>query len=618
MVRYLLSIFIFIVSLSISFAQPGKGSADLNFSGEEVESLPWNTANGLIQKSSIEGSYGSTSFTVVGDGKISFLNELKNEITAYKKHKIVLQFKTEISPVLGFSFIGDKYYVYGIRECAVHDSNGVLVSIIKLPAEIKSIRNVIEIDGNVFFVSINQISYLYSNNEFIKYEGIPLEKGLFVKAIKLSENHVELKLIESGSYVRSYDFKTSQRLSSLKIIGGSKSKMFLDVEFIKQEKPLIAEREIFAVNLNESNIKELDSIVLPNSYFVSVRRDLEFYDNSIYYFLTTPNSGSIYKLQLNYSSKNSVFDAKALSSSFHYNNNFKEEISIPYGKKLGKDSVVAPISREQIIARAEAFETHTWTATVDNIWSGQICDNQQVISAPYVKVGENTSVPYMWDGFSSIEKFDEGMSNGLAAGNSNTSTKIGSMNCAEGVDCSGYVSQAWNTIWKYDTREFYPIVIEYDSWSDLKPGDIANKPGHVRLFHSWNSNGTMNMLEATSRDNVWRVVYNTYTISEMQSRYTPGYLYSVYDEAASVKNNDAFNNSIKISPNPVINSFRIDVESDELYSELTFKIINTRGEVLIKGNVDEKLIDLCQFETGIYFVKVSSNKYTVVKKIIKK
>ena len=621
MVKYLVSIFFLIFSTNIVFAQPGNGNnggGELNFIGEVVTSLSWNTDNGLVQKQSLEGGYGSTSFTSLSEGRIAFLNELENEVTVYNENEITLKFKVSISPTLGLSFVGGKFFIYGINECSIHDSKGDFIKNIKLPLVLKTVRNVIEFGGDIFFVTEKQTCYLYKNNEFTARDGVPTVKDVFYKTKKLSNNHFEIKKIKEDKVIETFDFKTNKNLSSLRIIGGTSSTLFFDAEFIKQEKPLIAERIIYAMQVTAIGLTSIDELVLPNSYFVSIRRDLEIVDGLIYYFLTTPNSGSIYKLQLNSYSKNNIFDAKDLSSTFHYNNNFKEETRIPYGKKLGKDSVVAPISREQIIARAEAFETHTWTATVDNIWSGQICDTQQVISAPYVKVGENTSVPYMWDGFSSIEKFNEGMSNGLAAGNTNTSTNIGSMNCAEGVDCSGYISQAWNTVWKYDTREFYPIVIDYDSWSDLKPGDIANKPGHIRLFHSWNDDGSMYMLEATSRDNVWRVVYNSYTVSEMQLQYTPGYLYSVYEETASVKNNEVFNNAISISPNPVLDSFRINVESEYLYSELTFEIINARGAKLMNGNVDDSLIDFSIFKTGTYFIKVSSPEFTVVKKILKK
>ena len=619
MVKYLISIFFLIYSSAIAFAQPGHGRQYPMFKGGVVVSLPWNTDNGLVQKQSVEGSFGSTSFTSLGEGRIAFLNEIENEVTVFNNNQIVLKFKASISPTLGLSFVDNKYFIYGINECSIHDSNGVFIEKIKLPIEIKSVRNVVEINGDVFFVTNQQISYLYKNNEFVANEGVVISKDIFFKTNKLPNNNFEVKKIKEGEVIDIYDFETKNNLSSLRIIGGTRNTLYLDAEFIVQEKPLVVERRIYAMDITNNGLVDIDNLVLPNSYFVAVRSDLQVVDGSIYYFTTTPESGSVYKMQLSLSVSNGVFNQEVLSSTYHYNNNYEGDVTISYGKSLKRDSVVAPISRREIIARAEAFFTHVWTATEANIWD-KYCDtdNQQVISAPQVKVGENTSVPYMWDGFSSLEKFDEGMANGLAAGNINTKPNIGSMNCAEGVDCSGYVSQAWNTVWKYDTREFYPIVIEYNSWNDLKPGDIANKPGHVRLFHSWNDDGSMKMLEATSRANLWSVVYKDYTISEMQSRYTPCYLYSVYEETASLKDNEVFNNAIKISPNPVVDLFKITSELDKFNSELTFVIINTKGEILKKDNVDDYPINIEGLNTGIYFVRISSKEFTVVKKIIKK
>ena len=618
MVKYLLSIFLFLVSISISFAQPGKGSGNANFIGEQVVSLPWNTDDGLVQKQTIEGSYGSSSFTSVSENKVAFLNELENEVTVYSKNEIVLKFNASISPTLGLSFADGKYFVFGINECSIHDSKGAFIKEIQLPTNLKSVRNVIEVNGDVFFVSEHQTSFWYKNNKFIKLDGIPVGNGVFYKSFKLSNNHFEIKRIIEGKVVETLNFKTNKNLSSLKIIGGTSSVLYFDAEFIVQEKPLVSERRIYSMKVTESNLSYINDLVLPNSYFLSTRNDFEFINGSIYYFLTTEEAGSIYKFDIGLSVSGFEFSNKNMSKAYHYNNFTEPFIESNIFNKVYTDSVVAQISRKEIIARAEAFETHIWTATADNIWSGEICDNQQVIAAPYVKVGENRSVPYMWDGFSSIEKFDEGMSNGLAAGNINTTTKIGSMNCAEGVDCSGFVSQAWNTIWKYDTREFYPIVIDYDSWSDLKPGDIANKPGHIRLFHSWNDDGSMNMLEATTRDNICRVVYNSYTVSEMQSRYTPGYLYSVYEETASVKNNEVFNNAIKVFPNPVVDSFRIIVKLEQFEKGLDYEIISSIGKTLKNGIVDDYPINIEGFKTGMYFVRVSSSEFTVVKKIYKK
>ena len=620
--KYLSLILLFVFSGSVANAQSRNKNTELelSFTGKTVTSLPWNTDGGLVVKETFEGSYGSTSFCHVANNQIAFLNELNNEISIYENEKLVSKFKSSISPTSGLNFIEGKFYLFGLDTYSIHDKNGEFIKNIPLPKELKSIRNIKEVDGKVFLVSEKQSSFLLKKNEFLKFKGVPLAEGLFAKAIKISNNLVELNLLNSKEETITFNYRTDKNLSSFKIIGGTKDKVFVDAEYIKQEKPLLAERRIIAFSIKNNKLKEIENLLLPNSYFVSVRRDIKVVDETIYYYLTTPQYGQVFEFNLDTNQNKFKFAKDVISKSFHYNNNEVETFDYSsYSKTSSRDSVVDPISREEIISRAEAFETHIWIATESNIWNKRCSvDYKSVISAPYVKVGENRSVPYMWDGFSSLEKFDEGMAHGLSAGNTYTKTNIGSMDCAEGVDCSGFVSQAWKTTWKYDTREFKPIIIMYDKWSDLKPGDIANKSGHVRLFHSWNDDGSMLMLEATSQKNVWRVVYNTYTIAEMQSKYDPYFLYSVYDETTAVSNFNLIDNSIKIYPNPVTDSFKILNELDDFDSKLTFDIINTKGEKLMRGIADDNYINIETLNAGIYFVRIKSDEFTIVKKIIKK
>ncbi|NOZ46590.1 MAG: T9SS type A sorting domain-containing protein [Chlorobi bacterium] len=591
------------------------------FKGEKTLSLSWNLQTNLTHKQSYEGNYGSTSFCKIDKDRTAFLNESENEISVFNNDKKEMSFKSGITPSLGLNFIADNYFVFGLYECAIHKSNGELIKTIKLPSSLKVVEKVTEVGGNIFFVSSNQNSYLYAGDKFVKFSGIPLYPNIFVKAIKQSYNMARIVFIESNLEIKSFNFNTDKELASLKIIGGNKSNLYLDVEYIKQEKPLIAEREIIAIDIKNNHFEKLDNTILLNEYYLSVRQDISVLGDSMYYYSTSPSKATVYCLSLNSNVKKEIFTKEELSNTYHFNNHLLPVLKNENNSviKSPPDSIVNPISRTEIIARAEAFETYVWTASSENIYDGNWCDNQFVYSAPWVQVGNNRSMPYMWDGFSSLEKYDAGMELGLSAGNTNTSTNIGSMNCAEGVDCSGFVSQAWNTKWKYDTREFYHITVEYSSWLDLKPGDIANKSGHVRLFHSWNENGTMNMLEATSRDNVWRVVYNTYTISSMQYVYNPYYLYSVYTGTNSAEHKQLSINKIIISPNPVKTTFRVLSNPTDLLLNADYKIIDCNAKVIKTGKVSisDESIDISTLKKGIYFIVLRNNNFEVSKILVK-
>ena len=58
------------------------------------------------------------------------------------------------------------------------------------------------------------------------------------------------------------------------------------------------------------------------------------------------------------------------------------------------------------------------------------------------------------------------------------------LSCAAGVDCSGYVSQAWGLTSKLGTWDIASNKItEEIDWYEMKPGDVYVVPGvHVMLF----------------------------------------------------------------------------------------------------------------------------------------
>lgn len=591
------------------------------FVGSCLLNLDWNKSKTLVSKQSYDGNYGSGAFAKINDTQTAFLNEVTNRLDIFENRNRVNSFKTGISPSFGMNYIQDQYYIFGLYQCAIHNSDGSLSEIVNLPESLKVVEKVVEMNGKIYFLSSDQKSYFKNGDKFEIIEGLPLSKDLFSKVIKVNSHLLAIKYFTQKT-TQTYYFSVKKEMASVKIIGGDSSELFLDVEYIKQEKPLIAERELLALSIKDTEITEIASLQLPNSYYLSIQQDIQYTNHSIYYYLTTPTEASIYKLNLSVENtlKAELFSEQLMELNYHYNLHTKEFPAKELSRKTVKlDSTVAPISRKTIIERAEAFETYEWIATSENIYNSVWCDNQDVISVPWVVVGTNRSMPYMWDGFSSIEKYNAGMAAGLAAGNRNTSTSIGSMNCAEGVDCSGYVSQAWNTEWKYDTREFAPIIIEYSSWQDLKPGDIANKSGHIRMLHSWNDNGTMLMLEATSRDNVWRVIYNTYTISDMQAIYAPYYLYSAFDEATSISDKAPLQNDVKVFPNPVKNTLFVSFEKEEIISNTFYSIFDVRGKCILKNTFSPSFegIDVQNLEKGIYILKINTSNSTFSKKFIK-
>ncbi len=80
-------------------------------------------------------------------------------------------------------------------------------------------------------------------------------------------------------------------------------------------------------------------------------------------------------------------------------------------------------------------------------------------------------------------------------------------------------------------------------------------------------------------------------------------------------NKNLFNAAININPNPVKNELTIETNYS---SEQKFEIINIVGQTVYSSVVGRKaIVDMSHFKSGIYFIKLYSDKSTVVQKIIK-
>ncbi len=128
------------------------------------------------------------------------------------------------------------------------------------------------------------------------------------------------------------------------------------------------------------------------------------------------------------------------------------------------------------------------------------------------------SVAYDWGGFDSKALYNSYMSpNTYKAGDINTA---GVESCSRGLDCSGFVSRAWQLTTKYGTATLPNISWKLGSTGSLLRGDIMNKSGsHVILFESFVSGGMWG-LESTTTNSYDRAVYITRTWSALNG-YVP-------------------------------------------------------------------------------------------------
>jgi uncharacterized protein (TIGR03382 family) len=151
--------------------------------------------------------------------------------------------------------------------------------------------------------------------------------------------------------------------------------------------------------------------------------------------------------------------------------------------------VAAAIDRVEVIDRAKAYCFHPWTCTAANLQAS--CDSAWYT---YYVVGDQLGLPYDWGGFVSLHQFDLDIANGEAAGSPIHDPPTA---CTTGVDCSGFVSEAWATPQKYGTWTIQEISTPIQA-SQLKPGDALNLAGsHIVLFGGTLADGSPIYYEST-------------------------------------------------------------------------------------------------------------------------
>lgn len=147
----------------------------------------------------------------------------------------------------------------------------------------------------------------------------------------------------------------------------------------------------------------------------------------------------------------------------------------------------AAISRTEVMARAKAFSFHPWTCGAENLTASCASGYQSV----YVP-GDYVGLPYDWGGYMTLFQFDQEIAGGYGAG---SYPDDGVLSCTSGLDCSGFVSQAWKT--SHHTTSSIPQISTAIGVGEMLPGDVFNMAGyHVAMFSHELGNGDPVLYEA--------------------------------------------------------------------------------------------------------------------------
>jgi len=186
-------------------------------------------------------------------------------------------------------------------------------------------------------------------------------------------------------------------------------------------------------------------------------------------------------------------------------------------------AAVRPLSRQQTIETAFAFEGLQWKLTPANYGADPdiACTGFNRVRRPWYLQGkvnqEVRGVPYCWGCHGSLANFRQRVEAGTKAGNvcTHDSPRID----VAGVDCSAFVSAAWGLSVHYTTAAIPAIAKTVENPWDLKPGDALNKPGsHVMLFLRFTPDRKAEVMEASTGGCNGRVCRNVYPLASLLQR----------------------------------------------------------------------------------------------------
>jgi hypothetical protein len=236
-------------------------------------------------------------------------------------------------------------------------------------------------------------------------------------------------------------------------------------------------------------------------------------DGDVYFLRTEQSAVQVFGLGFRPLSGRKLIDVRA------------KEVGEPMpGLGGGPIAAVRPLTRQQVIETAFAFEGIQWqvTETAYGRDPDTVCTGfGGRIRRPFYlqgKLGQQVrGIPYCWGCHGSLEQIRYRIEHGVLAGN--ICTHNAPRSDATGVDCSAFVSAAWGLATHFTTAAIPSIARQLPNPWDLRPGDALDKPGsHVMLFLRFTPSRMAEVMESSPGACNGRVCRNVYPLASLLAR----------------------------------------------------------------------------------------------------
>ncbi len=611
-------------------------SAHFCRAGHEVSTLlklDYSAAADIRIRSSSDGNAGIVAFSVLDEARVALLCITTDCITIHRiPDGLLLQTIPLLSHPRDFIWNGSRFFVRFSDRVLTMDAEGGQRTEIPLNPSIRFISRLKWRNGTLYALTVDGYSYPLSRN------GQPLETGSQIRerirgwALDNGISAFPVITAEFSGEIRVYTgpdstfipVSSSTPLGCMRIIGTADSSLYLEIQTILQQVPLRVSRTVARLSMSGGRI--IDTFEPPRSTFFPMTADLIIRENTLYHALTTPESIIFYRLRQDSRLRKTIFPAPP--EEYHYNDHLPEwdRMSVP-SEAVPGPAVLDPISRSAIMENADKYVQVEWICGEKNTSNNEVIslpDGALIQTPAWVTVGPKKRTPYKWGGFTHVDIFRERIEAECYAGdvygdrNDPQTVSPGDAYCV-GVDCSGFVSRAWNQPVKHWTGSLPEISEPLESWSEVRPGDIADKvAGHVMLIVDRSNSGVFSVVH--SNGTTENVCYQIKTLYDL-SGYVPMKYAAVIEDGWEPETAE-WTALYQNFPNPIRSAtqmpFYLTYESD-----VTISVYNLLGQevaVPCSGHFSEGAHsigwDPGELPSGIYFYRLKTDWDVFMKKCI--
>ena len=502
----LLTIYLLLISLSFITAQQ-KNSEGNNI--KELMEIEWNTEDGITLKDYPEGRLGIADYEFISYDEVAFLCKVEKKIKIFniKTGLITNQFTINHYPRrFTYDSTNRKFYVLDHGKVYEYSLKGGLINSFEINKEFKFFERLESFNGNVYLLSANQYTFQLTINGVIlstdeqlqsRITGWILNENLYGRTNIKDAHTYSVEIRNKQTIVTKKDFSTVERIDvgTIRLIGSSGNLFYLMLDYVLQENPPRAGRRLIVFSRDtESIIQQID---LPRITYTDIRNDITSFGEKVFHLLTTPENAVIFELGNESFSKEIVYPEK-YNYFYHFGNS-----KLPRGdpeiidkttdttkQSYKSDPTNSSIMGSQIIDRAYNYMQLSWIASQYNIAEPQGTNVQTIIQIPpgsgnYYSVetpgwisssSNNTTTPYKWGGWTHFDDFvpfalNASPSAEIFTGDISTDSPYETSDeHVIGLDCSGFVTRAWNREPKLSTGTI-PGVSNSISYSKLERGE---------------------------------------------------------------------------------------------------------------------------------------------------